>query len=75
MRSEVLKHGSWYYTEKCPRCECEFAFTPFNLRYEYHNIDEPNEVHTEHINCPECNYEFIWPEFTHHSIEEDLTFP
>ena len=59
MSREVLKHGSWYYTEKCPRCGCEFSFTPFDLRYEYHNINESNEIHIEYIHCPECYHKFI----------------
>lgn len=70
MARKVLEHGSWYYTEKCLQCGCKFSFTPFDLGYEYYNIDEPNEIRVEYINCPECDYKFIWPELTHHSVEE-----
>ena len=71
MSLKVIKHGSWYYTEKCLRCGCKFNFTPFDLGYEHHNINEPNEIRIEYIHCPECYYKFIWPELTHHSIEEN----
>lgn len=70
MSHKVLEHGSWYYTEKCPQCGCKFSFIPFDLSYEYSNIGELNETRIEFIHCPECYYEFSWPEFIHHSIEE-----
>ena len=65
---KIEKHGSYYYKETCPVCNCIFNFDPHSLGFSYNNIEEENETKTEWIYCPECAHKLEWQEGYHKKL-------